>query len=182
MNALVGARMNTTGLMSPSPNKRVETWEQMQSIPRASLLGQAKQLGGAPKDARIKGVEVLAEGEVRPGAELGREAFMELLVTQLQNQDPLDPMDDRDMVAQLAQFSSLEQMSNLNESFAEFRETMEHSRFVGATSLLGRTVTGETEVGETITGEVTGIHTEEGAPYVTVAGYSVPVNNVTAIQ
>ena len=182
MNALVGARMNTTGLMSPSPEKRVETWREMQSIPRASLLGQAKQLGGAPKDARIKGVEVFEEGEVRPENELGREAFLELLVTQLQNQDPMDPMDDRDMVAQLAQFSSLEQMSNLNESFAEFRETMEHSRFIGATSLLGRTVTGVTEEGEPITGEVTGIHTEERAPYVTVAGYSIPVNNIRGIE
>lgn len=182
MNALVGARMNATGLMSPSPNKRVEAWEQMQSISRAGLLGQAKQLGGAPQDARIKEVEVFEEGEVRPGAELGREAFLELLITQLQSQDPMDPMDNRDMVAQLAQFSSLEQMSNLNEGFTEFRETMEQSRFVGATSLLGRTVTGETGEGASVTGEVTGIHTEDGAPHLTVAGQTVPVNSVTEIQ
>ncbi|MFP4173548.1 MAG: flagellar hook assembly protein FlgD [Candidatus Hydrogenedentota bacterium] len=182
MNALIGARMNATGLMSPSPNKRVEAWEQMQSISRAGLLGQAKQLGGAPQDARIKETEVVEEGEVRPENELDREAFLELLVTQLQNQDPMDPMDNRDMVAQLAQFSSLEQMSNLNESFGEFRETMEQSSFVGATSLLGRTVTGETEEGDAVTGEVTGIHTEDGAPHLTVAGHPLPVNNITEIQ
>ena len=45
--------------------------------------------------------------------ELGKDAFLQLLVTQLQYQDPLDPVDNTQMVSQLAQFSALEQMSNL---------------------------------------------------------------------
>jgi flagellar basal-body rod modification protein FlgD len=45
---------------------------------------------------------------------LGKEAFLNLLVTQLRHQDPLNPMDSTDFTAQLAQFSSLEQLSNLN--------------------------------------------------------------------
>ena len=48
--------------------------------------------------------------------DLGKDAFFELLITQLRHQDPLDPMDDRDFLAQMAQFSSLEQMQNMNES------------------------------------------------------------------
>ncbi|OOO00124.1 MAG: hypothetical protein ATN35_08915 [Epulopiscium sp. Nele67-Bin004] len=52
--------------------------------------------------------------EVRePVQELGQEAFLELLITQLQYQDPLDPMDNSEMLAQLAQFSALEQMTNI---------------------------------------------------------------------
>jgi flagellar basal-body rod modification protein FlgD len=50
----------------------------------------------------------------KPGAELGKEDFLMLLVTQIQYQDPLNPADNTQFVAQLAQFSALEQMSNLN--------------------------------------------------------------------
>lgn len=47
---------------------------------------------------------------------LDKDAFLKLLVTQLQNQDPLSPMEDREFIAQMAQFSSLEQMQNLNDT------------------------------------------------------------------
>ena len=47
-------------------------------------------------------------------SELDRDAFLRLLVTQLQFQDPLNPMDDTQFIAQLAQFSSLEQMQQMN--------------------------------------------------------------------
>ena len=48
------------------------------------------------------------------GGVLGKEAFMNLLVTQLTHQDPLEPMENTEFVAQLAQFSSLEQLWNVN--------------------------------------------------------------------
>jgi flagellar basal-body rod modification protein FlgD len=44
---------------------------------------------------------------------LGQDDFMKLLVTQLQNQDPLKPMDNQDFIAQTAQFSQLNQMTEL---------------------------------------------------------------------
>ena len=49
--------------------------------------------------------------------DLDRNAFLNLLVTQLRHQDPLNPMDDREFIAQLVQFSALEQMQNLNTTF-----------------------------------------------------------------
>ncbi len=46
---------------------------------------------------------------------LGRNAFLNLLVTQLQNQDPTQPQADGEFLAQLAQFSQLEQLQQLND-------------------------------------------------------------------
>ncbi|MEO2004841.1 MAG: flagellar hook capping FlgD N-terminal domain-containing protein, partial [Candidatus Poribacteria bacterium] len=48
---------------------------------------------------------------------LGKDAFMQLLVTQLRHQNPLEPMDNKDFIAQLSQFTSLEELSSLRESF-----------------------------------------------------------------
>ena len=53
--------------------------------------------------------------EEAAATDLGRDEFLKLLVTKLQNQDPLQPTQDEEFVAQLAQFSSLEQLIDLNE-------------------------------------------------------------------
>jgi len=50
---------------------------------------------------------------------LGKDDFLKLLVSKLQNQDPLKPMDDQSFVAELAQFSSLEQMNNIADGITK---------------------------------------------------------------
>lgn len=56
---------------------------------------------------------------------LGRDAFLNLLVTQLQNQNPLEPMADGEFLAQLAQFSSLENLEQISQDIAALREAVE---------------------------------------------------------
>ena len=53
--------------------------------------------------------------------DLDRNAFLNLLMTQLRFQDPLNPMDDREFIAQMAQFTALEQMQQLNSAFNRFQ-------------------------------------------------------------
>ncbi|WP_435382648.1 flagellar hook assembly protein FlgD [Bacillus altitudinis] len=55
---------------------------------------------------------------------LGRDQFLKILLTQLQNQDPTNPIDDREFVTQLATFSSLEQQMNMNESITQMNQIM----------------------------------------------------------
>lgn len=64
--------------------------------------------------------------------------YMKLLITQLQNQNPLEPLDNNEMASQLAQFSELQQLESMNTSFAEVLTTVNRSY---ANSLLGKNVT-----------------------------------------
>ena len=74
---------------------------------------------------------------------LGQEEFLLLLVTQLQNQDPLNPMDSTEFTAQLAQFSSLEQMMAMNKTLTSIRETQNGLSYMQATSYIGKNVTAQ---------------------------------------
>ena len=78
--------------------------------------------------------------ELPPDKVLGKEDFLKLLIVQLTHQDPLNPMDDREFIAQTAQFSALEQMQNLNKSFASVVEAMKKVERMAALSLIGREV------------------------------------------
>jgi len=51
-------------------------------------------------------------------SELGKDEFLQLLVTQLKYQDPLEPMDNTEYISQLAQFSTLEYMGNMNTTMS----------------------------------------------------------------
>ncbi len=83
---------------------------------------------------------------------LGRDAFLTMLVAQLQNQDPLSPMEGADFSAQLAQFSQLEQLMDLNESMKKISEGAEDKSSKDIMSYLGCNVSGK----------VNTIHVDEG--------------------
>jgi flagellar basal-body rod modification protein FlgD len=68
--------------------------------------------------------------------------YMKLLITQLQNQNPLEPMDNDEMASQLAQFSQLQQLETMNSSFADVLSTTERNY---ASSLIGKEISFESE-------------------------------------
>ncbi|CAI8709310.1 MULTISPECIES: flagellar hook assembly protein FlgD [Pseudomonas] len=74
------------------------------------------------------------------GKALGKDAFLQLLVTQLKNQNPLDPQDNSAFVAQLAQFSSLEGITTLNSTVSSLAGNYSSSQALQASSLVGRNV------------------------------------------
>ena len=111
---------------------------------------------------------------------LGKDAFLQLLVTQMQYQDPLDPQDNSEYLSQLAQFSALEQMSNVSSSLEKVNtliENIDTSVLVGQLSgMIGKevqwTMTSSTTaengnvnyVTSTLVGDVTGVSISDGAP------------------
>ncbi|MCK0470757.1 flagellar hook assembly protein FlgD [Halalkalibacter sp. APA_J-10(15)] len=77
---------------------------------------------------------------------LGKDDFLKLLITQLQNQDPSNPMDDREFIAQMAQFSSLEQMTNMNQAMQYSVHLQQSQSLVQHSELIGKTVQWKREV------------------------------------
>lgn len=112
----------------------------------------------------------------RNTGELGKDDFLNLLVTQLRYQDPLKPMEDKEFIAQMAQFSSLEQMQNMNTSFES----------VKAFSLIGKRIaanivdeaTGEVRMVE---GDVSAVKMSNGKTFVVVRGEDIPVGKITDV-
>jgi len=71
---------------------------------------------------------------------LGMDAFLQLLVTQLQYQDPLSPMDDKEFVAELAQFSSVEQLTEINSGIDKLATIGQEQQLLGAVNFIGKTI------------------------------------------
>ena len=128
--------------------------------------------------------------------ELGKDAFLQLLVAQMKYQDPLDPQDNSEYVAELANFSALEQMTNVNsnlESLATTINNIDTSVLVGQlSSMIGKgvnwtTVTKSQDADGTITsttntysGIVQGVSLSTGSP--TIIANIDGVNHRVAIS
>jgi flagellar hook assembly protein FlgD len=110
--------------------------------------------------------------------------YMKLLVTQLQNQNPLEPMDNSDMASQLAMFSQLEQLESMNTNFAKVLETVE---LTYAHSLIGRNIEfiGETETGtrDIMSGVVEQVYNNvDGEIFLIVGNHVIGLEDVTSVK
>lgn len=113
------------------------------------------------------------------GGSLGKDEFMKMLITQMQNQDPTKPMDNSQMTAQLAQFSSLEQMENLNSRF----ESMQQST-TAAVSLMnsGSPVEMELANGTVVNGILEKVQWLDGKTQFVVDGQAYLAGDVTSLR
>ncbi|PID44830.1 MAG: flagellar biosynthesis protein FlgD [Proteobacteria bacterium] len=98
-------------------------------------------INSAPGAAELLGSSFShTQQNTAPSQELGRNEFMELMLAQMNNQNPMEPQDNGDFIAQLAQFSSLEEMQNMSSTIdsavAQFRST----QALQASALVGRSV------------------------------------------
>ncbi|UOF89361.1 flagellar hook capping protein [Fodinisporobacter ferrooxydans] len=117
---------------------------------------------------------------------LGKDAFLQLLVTQMKYQDPLQPMNNTQFVSQLAQFSSLEQMSNVaneQQSMITQIEGLRQSTQLGVGfQLLGTNVQVQT-TDSSVSGQVTAVKNDPNNGTVLVIGNTnVPLSTIQSIE
>jgi flagellar basal-body rod modification protein FlgD len=99
-----------------------------------------------------------AASATRVEQELGKDAFLKLLVAQLKNQDPLNPLDSHEFVAQLAQLQGLEELRSLKETVGTLANLVLANQAAG---LLGRKVRARAE-GAELTGQVQSLRIRDG--------------------
>jgi len=106
--------------------------------------------------------------------------YLNLLVTQLQNQDPLNPMDNNQMTAQLTSLSQLGQLEGLNGSFSKI---LLAAQMTEATGMIGKNVTFLSSDGSTqLTGAVSGVRVSNGNVTLTVGNNNVDPSTVLSVS
>jgi flagellar basal-body rod modification protein FlgD len=118
---------------------------------------------------------------------LDKGAFMKLLVSQLEHQDPLSPVANEDFVAQLATFSSLEQLQGLNQNvvgmIALNQSNALLSQLTSSSSLIGKDVSWQDfDTGEEHSGKVESVKIVDGLAVLRIDGQDVPLAAVTEVQ
>lgn len=97
-------------------------------------------IAGIRSASDIPGLVGSAVAPEQDNEELGKTQFLELMIAQLENQDPLDPAKNEDFIAQLAQFSTVEGIENLNSGVEAMASAMQASLTLQSASLVGRDV------------------------------------------
>ena len=121
------------------------------------------------------GMEVTAAAE---RADVNREQFLQILISELTSQNPLDPMDNSQFLDQLVGMQTLEQTSALTDALKTFERFMQMS---SASNLIGRSVRAVDVQGAPVEGTVERVTVESGKVMLKVGPHNVPYQGVQEI-
>lgn len=118
--------------------------------------------------------------------ELDKDAFMQLLVAQMQNQDPLEPQSNEEFVAQLANFSTLEQMELMNANLETMAVLDQSNALLSqlseSSNLIGKEVKwDDLDTGAAGSGIVNSVKLQDGLTLLEVNGQEIPLFTVTEV-
>jgi len=112
--------------------------------------------------------------------EMGQDTFLKLLVAQLRYQDPSKPADGTEFVAQTAQFTQVEKLNDLVKGQ---RELLNSQLMLGASALIGKTVSyAPAGGGDPVTGQVGSVSFAGANPTVRVGNTDVPLSSVKEVR
>ena len=103
--------------------------------------------------------------------------FLQLLLTQLQSQDPLNPQDPSQFVSQLAEITQVEQSYNINSNLQNLLSSQNNITSLSAMSLIGKNITTSD-----LSGLVSGVKLDGDTPMLTVNGTDVPITSVLEVK
>ena len=119
--------------------------------------------------------------------EVTKDDFFQLLIAQLQYQDPLNPQDGSEYTAQLAQFTSLEKLSNIYDLLEMQGTGYKYLTSLQSVSLVGREVEAsivdeDTSESTTVTGTVSSVQFKDDAVYLTVDDQEIAFEDVISVK
>ena len=105
--------------------------------------------------------------------------FLQLLTSEMQNQDPLNPVSNDQFLAELAQFTNLQETTGMASTLTTMSNTMQQT---GSMAYLGQNVTLTDSNGNVVTGTVSQVGTTDGSPYVEVNGKQYASSTITSVN
>lgn len=88
----------------------------------------------------LSGSAAAKTNEARGNEELGQSDFLELMLAQMKNQDPMNPLEGEQFLAQLAQFATVQGVQSMETSITDLAQSLQSSQALQASSLVGRSV------------------------------------------
>ena len=111
---------------------------------------------------------------------LKTEDFIKMMITQLQNQDPLQPTKNEELLAQMSQIGQLQSSTELQDSL---KTLVLQNNLSSAGNMIGKMVQGQDDRGNPITGLVNSVHVVDGAVSLELDnGKALSLSNVTGIS
>jgi flagellar basal-body rod modification protein FlgD len=105
--------------------------------------------------------------------------FLKLLVTELQNQDPMSPMDNTQILQQVSQIKAIESNQRLSDTLTSMQTQQD---LVAASTLLQKTITGLTDSGNRITGQVDKVTVDTSGVKVCVGTDTISLTNISEVD
>ncbi len=113
-----------------------------------------------------------------PFDSLNTNTFIQLLVTEMENQDPMNPMSNSDILQEIGEIRSVDATTQLTTTL---NSILTGQNVATAGSLIGRNITGTDSSGNNVTGTVSSVSLANGTATLNVGSQSVPLSNVTQI-
>jgi flagellar basal-body rod modification protein FlgD len=109
---------------------------------------------------------------------LNLDDFLKMLLTELQNQDPLSPMDSSQMLTQIGQISQVGATQSLTDTL---QSVLLGQNLNNATAMIGKTISGLADDGTNVTGKVDKVTIANNQPVLNIGDKTVALKNVQAV-
>lgn len=110
---------------------------------------------------------------------LSRQDFLNIMISEMSHQDPMNPVDNQQFLNQLTQLESLQATTSLSEGI---KSLLAIQQIGAASALIGKNVEGKDPNGAAVVGKVEKVVVQSGSAFVVVNGTSLALGNVTTVQ